>query len=404
MPITSVAAQNMSLPTLLFWLRGMRNRWWRPIIGAGVIWLSVRLALITLAVTVRSSQPNAAAFFSHPNWLFTLFFHWDSNYFAGIAGSGYFGHESLQRWQAFFPGYPLIARALASLVWGWSPAMPEVVVALSVTSAAASAVASMLLWRMAEDEFGITVARGATVLFFAGPYALFLVASYSEALFLVFAIGAWMGASRGRWLSAGVLSACASFTRINGLFLIAALVVLLVTALAKRGIPFVWRTIGLVSIGLSGIGIYFAYLSAATGNLFAWSDAENAGWHRSLDWPWITLYDTLDSALHAHPAARLQSWLEIIVAVLLIVATVVMVRRRRWPEATLIGLSALAMMTSYSYMSLARNSLLLFPLVILTATTLTVPKWKWVYWTVLAAGGAVLLVNVRQLALGLWAD
>jgi hypothetical protein len=100
--------------------------------------------------------------------------------------------------RAFFPGYPQVARGPAGVFRCRNSSTTEIVVALSLISAVPSVVAAILLWRMVEDELGTTVARETTVLFLAGPYALFLDGSYSEALYLVFAIGAWMCARRGR--------------------------------------------------------------------------------------------------------------------------------------------------------------------------------------------------------------
>jgi hypothetical protein len=55
-------------------------------------------------------------------------------------------------------------------------------------------------------------------------------------------------------------------------------------------------------------------------------------------------------------------------------------------------------------MSIGRESLAVFPLFILVATTLAVPKRKWIFWTALVAGGVLLATDTAQFTLGLWAD
>jgi hypothetical protein len=50
----------------------------------------------------------------------------------------------------------------------------------------ASVTAAVLLWRLVEQRHPPGVARWATVLLLTGPYAVFLVANYSESAFLEF--------------------------------------------------------------------------------------------------------------------------------------------------------------------------------------------------------------------------
>jgi Gpi18-like mannosyltransferase len=222
---------------------------------------------------------------------------------------------------------------------------------------------------------------------------------------VVFAIGAWLAATRGHWLASGILAALAGLTRINGLFLVAALAVLFIGVQRKQGKPFLARTVGLVGIGLSGVLGYFLYLFIMTGDPSAWTHAQSVGWHRALNWPWDTLLRTIGQVLYDPvPAWRLQAALDIVFAVLLVTATVIMARRRLWAEAIMVGLTALSMMTSTTYMSLARDSIVLFPLVILAATTLLSPRRKWIFWVALALGCVVLLINVHQFTLGQWTD
>ena len=58
------------------------------------------------------------------------------------------------------------------------------------------------------------------------PAAIFLMVGYAEALFLAFAVPAWLAASRGRWWRAALLAGLAGLVRPDGLFLIPALVVM----------------------------------------------------------------------------------------------------------------------------------------------------------------------------------
>ena len=61
----------------------------------------------------------------------------------------------------------------------------------------------MLLYRLAEDRLGAEGARRAVLYLAVFPMALFLGAVYSESLYLLLAIAAFLLAERGRFLGAG---------------------------------------------------------------------------------------------------------------------------------------------------------------------------------------------------------
>lgn len=334
----------------------------------------------------------------------TLFFRWDSLYFASIAEHGYVGPESGPTWAAFFPGFPASARVALAMVGVPHPDPGQVVIALEAVAAIASLVAALLIWRLAHHRYGDRVAVAATLLFVLGPYALFLVAPYSEALFVAFALGAWLCAERGRWLSAGLLAAGASFTRIDGLFLIAGLAVLVAVRLRARGEPYLLKALGTATIGGAGIAVYWAALWAWTGNPAAWFAAQHLGWHRALSWPWVSLGNTVAFIFVPPAQHQLQNAADLVFAALIVTGLVVLIRRRQWGAATYVGLTAVAMMTSTTYLSIARASAILFPLTILAATTVTDPRRRWIFATVLGAGLVLLAVNTALFVNGVWVD
>jgi hypothetical protein len=347
----------------------VRTGWRRPLVGAAIVWVVVRVVLVVDAVLAHVGAGDG--FLNTPGWLFRLFAQWDSAYFDGIARSGYVGQPSI--WQAFFPGYPAAARAVATLLGGLHPTAQQLAAALWTVSAVASLVAATLLWRLVEERYGPRIAAAATVLLLAGPYGF-------------------------------ILAGLASFTRINGVFLAISLAALLVTVLLRHGRPFVVRTIAMLAIAVSGVLAYFGYLYAITGNVLAWSHAESAGWQRSFEWPWKTYYHTLLIVGVAPPDQKLQFSLDLVFALLLLLAIMMLARRRQWPEVVYLALAALSLMTSSDLQSLARNTLTLFPLVILVASTLRMPGRRWVFWVIALLGFALLIINAHLFTLGFWAD
>jgi Mannosyltransferase (PIG-V) len=130
---------------------------------------------------------------------------WDSIHLEAIALHGY-RHEDLT---AFFPLYPLLARAVS-----------EVTGSLLVGGALVSLVSFfaglVIVHRLAELELGPAAARRTVWLLAFFPAALFFSAFYTEALFLALTAGAVYLARRGRFGWACAVGALASATRNTG--------------------------------------------------------------------------------------------------------------------------------------------------------------------------------------------
>ncbi len=142
---------------------------------------------------------------------------WDSTWFLAIADGGY-GDDAAR--PAFFPLYPLLARALGAPVG--SSLLGGILV-----SWVAFAVALVLLHRLAQIELGSQrAARFAVLACALFPMAFFHTAVYSEGLYLALSVGALLAARSGNWAWAAVLGALAAGTRSAGVVLLIPLVLL----------------------------------------------------------------------------------------------------------------------------------------------------------------------------------
>jgi len=329
---------------------GVETRW------VAQAWLGSRLLVLAFAIVLAARQGAGLGDVAN---------HWDAELYGRIAVQGYLPEPNLM---AFFPGLPLLMRA--GLVLGVPTVLTGVVVAT-----VSSAIAAAALVRLG-GRHGHWVA----IAWLFAPTAVFTAVPYTEAPFCAAAFWAWERARARDWRSAAILAGIAASFRVSGLFLIAALAVLALTQSSARGttplnpryLPIssglARRLLNLVWLGIP-VGVvvaYLGYLYAVTGDPLAWYHAQQAGWMRSFTWPWQAAINTWDVARPGgypdHPLWSPVFRFEIVSMVLGLITTGWCLGRRRWAEATWVGLQVLAFSISYWFYSVNRATLLWFPL------------------------------------------
>jgi 4-amino-4-deoxy-L-arabinose transferase-like glycosyltransferase len=134
----------------------------------------------------------------------------DASWFVAIAEHGYQRNNSA----AFYPLYPLAIGALGR-------AFANYYVAAGIVISLASCLgAFLLLYRLALPRLGAEGARRAVLYLALFPMSLYLQAVYSESLYLVCCLGAFVLAERRSWLGAGVVVGLAMLTRLAGIALL----------------------------------------------------------------------------------------------------------------------------------------------------------------------------------------
>jgi hypothetical protein len=140
----------------------------------------------------------------------------------------------------------------------------------------------------ADPDRARSAARTAVLLLVCAPAAVFLAVGYTEALFLAFAVPAWLAARQGQWVRSGVLLAAACTIRINGLFVLAGVVAMFLSCRPGRRD---WTRSPALLLPVLSAGAYAAYLKDITGDWLDWLHAEKRGWSRSFTNP-ITSWRT----------------------------------------------------------------------------------------------------------------
>lgn len=354
-------------------------------------WVATRVAVAT---AVLASVWMLGASGSSTSWL-AAWDRWDTGLYVKIARFGYDGYPADYPDQgvvAFFPGEPMLLRVVHFFVRDW-------VASGLLISAVAGAVACVALARLSALEAGRDVGSRAVLYLVLSPYAVFLAAAYSEALFLAFALPAWLAARRGRWLLAGVLAAGASTVRVTGLFLAVALVVQwFVDPRGRRR----KRDLLPLSLPVATVAAYMVYVHHLTGDWLGWQHAQRDHWGREFTAPWSALHTTWDAATGSSlgPAYVWSFRAEIAAVAIGLVVTVLLVLRRRWPEVVYVGGQVAALATSAYYLSVARATLLWWPLWIMLATAST--RRRWLHPAYLAVAPALMLVATVAFTQGRW--
>jgi len=217
------------------------------------------------------------------DFVFQSLSQWDARWFLQISLHGY---EEVPQAAAFFPVYPATVHALTWVTGS------ELVAGVLI-SLAAGAVAAWVLAQLARPLLGERGAHDVVLYFALYPVGFVFTSLYSEGLFLALAAGSFLAATRGRPLLAGVLGGFATGTRLMGLALLPALVLLLWRGRDARSLA---RLAPLLLLP-AAVGLYALYLDWAIGDAWAFTSAQ-ADWNRdtSLLGPLEGLKDAAQSA------------------------------------------------------------------------------------------------------------
>lgn len=294
-------------------------RAWTPALRYCVaVYLAVRVALFVLASAAwgltaepAASMPNGQPLPLTSGWhnAFTDWNREDANWYLYIAAHGYSSHDATA---AFFPGYPMLVRLVGYLCFG------HLLLAAYLVSNGALLAAMVILYRLTEREYDLVTARRAVLYLAIFPTAVFLFGLYSEALFLLFAVGALALARQGRWGWAGLVGTGATLTRSMGLIVALALAAEAIHQTVERrrqpdrpswpvslvnAVPRLCAS----ALPLAGIAGYLLFWQVRYHEWHRPIGLEKTWWQRDVVLPWQSLWHGLDLAARNGPLGG-QGW------------------------------------------------------------------------------------------------
>src|ERR671919_756118 len=324
-----------------------------------VIVVSVRVLLVVVAfgaawMLAPGTGPLSEGFFD-------IWVRWDARHFLEVAEFGYTDVRTDPHATAFFPLYPLLIKALGAA------GLPLPAAGMLI-STGATVVACAYLYALAEEEVGEGAGRQAALYLVLFPTAVFLIAPYSEALFLAGAVPAFYYARRGLWLFAALPAAVAVGARAAGLFLLFGLALEVV----RRG-DFGRGVVARAGIALGAAALpvlaYGGYLLAVKGDAFYFLGGQRGGWDRGFVGPGQAFINTWNlTASEGSPTNWIFTWrMEIVAAALGVGLVLWALVRREWGYAGFMGAMMAALLTSTWYFSIPRMLLTMFPAVLVIA-------------------------------------
>jgi hypothetical protein len=323
-----------------------------------------------------------------------IWVHWDARHFLEVAAFGYTDPATDPNAPAFFPLYPLMVGALDGL------GIPAVAAAM-IVSTAATWVACTFLYLLGEGDEGDGAGRRAVLYMLVFPTAVFLVAPYSEALFLAGAVPAFYFARRGQWNRAVLPIAVATATRAAGIFLVVGLAFELVRRRTFDARSLLGAGASLAT-GCLPMLAYFAYLARVEGTPLAYFTAQRMGWNREFVGPAASFLKTWDMATRSEgPTNWLVAWrFELLAAAVGVGFTIWALLRREWGYAAFMGATMAALITSTWYFSVPRMLLTLFPIFLITASVTRLRLA--LHEAILVVAGSLAVLGVVVFTQGAW--
>lgn len=242
-------------------MRRLAHPFWTLVWIRAAFWAGTALTLIWAPLPTSAVPPSGVGS-AWGDLAFRTFEQWDAQWFLRIAEDGYARDSA-----AFFPLYPALVHALAWVV-------RSELVAGTLLSLAAAGLAAWALHELARPLLGRGGARDAVLYLALFPTAFVFTAVYSDGLVLALSTASFLAATRGRPWTSGVLGGLAVGTRLLGLALLPALLLLLWPRQRRQA----WRTLPLLLLP-AAVGLYSLYLRHAVGDGLAWRHAQ-AGWER----------------------------------------------------------------------------------------------------------------------------
>lgn len=204
---------------------------------------------------------------------------WDTNWYLQIAQHGYMIGNGTTNYP---PLYPFLVGLIGRVLLG------QYMLASLLISNLAYIFALVYMYRLSALLFNVETARRAILFLATFPTAFFLLAGYTESLYLALVLAAFYYGEKRRWLLVAGLCTLASITRIQGAILVLPLAYMY---MQQRG--FNWRKIDrrgwLLILSPASFGLFMLYVYYILGD-YNFSNHLQVVWKIKFALPWESFF------------------------------------------------------------------------------------------------------------------
>jgi 4-amino-4-deoxy-L-arabinose transferase-like glycosyltransferase len=382
------------------------RHWKEPLILAIVVVISLRVILgVMMGVSwtivtsnidleaidyqeIHGALPDYSTF--PANVFLGVWLRWDALHYLHLAKLGYL--QLSEALSTFYPLYPMLIK------WIAYPLGNEYLLAGLILSTIATVAVFMSIYWLGKYHFGSETATWSLIALASYPTALFLIAPFTESLFLALTMGAFIAAYQGRWWLTGLLGFLASLTRGPGMLTIFAFSWIALDYLRQN------RTIK-ITRWLISRGFWLSLPLLGSFSFLIWRSAAGLP-------PLTEIHERYSGFRWTHPLngflTAIQQWIKIrdfpttldllsLIAFLILLACMIKTKRWRKPEWLLyMGANLLLFMSKESFIassiqSTSRYVLVLFPAFLLIGEWLSRQSQK-VRFLYLSISSSILVI------------
>lgn len=275
--------------------------------------------------------------------------NWDGGHYIGIAEHSY--KEEFQ--YAFFPFYPMVINLVNQLIQNYT-------LSAILISSISALIAINLFYQLVALDFSKKLAENTIYWLLFFPTSFYFLTAYSEGLFFLLCLSAFLFLRKGNLFLATIFAALASATRLVGLGVVLAL---LVEVQLTQGIN---KKNWYVLLSPLGLLIYCWYLFNTTSDPFYFITAEKH-WQRVLTPPAVGFWEAIKGITTSGIIKNFNALLELIFAIF---GTGMAIRSFRFlpPSYGVYAIASIALpLFTSSISSIPRFLLPIFPIFILMA-------------------------------------
>lgn len=381
----------------------VNQRAWKSAAWAmAILWLVAALVILFASLTLpQPSGPPSLypvetlerleqqSIFSR--YFLAPWFRWDTVNYLAIAEHGYRSDLRLTVWP---PVYPLLIRGLSSLTG-------QFLLSALILGQGAAFLFFYVLYRFCADIWDEDTAHRVILFSATFPTAFFLIAGYTESLFLLFAVLSIWFARRRKWVWAGLAALISVLTRNTGIFL--------AIPLAWEGLEAYraasdqrWKTVllagGACLFPIAGFASFALWVHFGLGAAYPWQTLQQE-WQQFVGLPWqgwISAAVGLVKGTLPPPFNAFSVSFDVLLGLLAVICLVIGLGKLP-VSLSLFGwvtlLSALTKLhSSGAVISLSRYVLSVFPVFIVLGIAMKRKQIRWIWYSMSLLCQSILLL------------